>query len=43
MDRISKVQPGCTELGSRRKHLNGKETDAYELVTFKVYRSQLAL
>jgi hypothetical protein len=23
------------------KHLTGKETEAYELVTFKLYRSQL--
>ena len=48
----SKVQPGCTGRRCFRKeefkraverHLTGRETEAWELLYFKLYKSQLAV
>jgi hypothetical protein len=46
------VQPGCTKQGNYRRrvlrerwkverHLTGKETESWEIIYFKLYRSQL--
>ena len=51
-DRTSIVHPGCTKRrrcrgrsssGRWRRHLTGKETEPWEMLYFKVYKSQLAV
>ena len=50
MGKTSIVQPGCTKPRNYRRkdfkreverHLTGKETEAWELIYFKLYKSQL--